>query len=257
MQIPEHLVEQMAHFVGAWDNIPEGTQKDLLEQEERNFVKLREKSEGRAERQRPSVDFAALEEEARSKGWQDLSEVAKLLDCRWDSVLGWCEKAGVEVAELVEPGREARGLERWQYTGLYPDAIEQVKQYKDASFAQAQAADDQANAQADAQYEQHQKDKAERKDQQDKDQAEYRERVQRERLEREAARQERLATTREHELRTLKLKGARKDVRRLTRNRLSWPRSSLTLPRRPRLVIFSGERGEASRTSSMPAPITR
>ena len=173
--------------------------------------------QGRRERQRPIVNFSALEEEARSGGWQNLSEIAKLLDCRWDSVLGWCDRAGVGVYELVKSGREAMGLERWQYTGLFPEDVDKIKQFKDDLSAQGQLADDKANAEADRQYEQYQKEKAERKAQQDKDQVEYRERVQKERAEREEARQGRLTASREQNLRKIKLNGARRDVRRLTR----------------------------------------
>ena len=214
LQIPEHLVEQMAPLVDFWDNISEDAQQAILKNEEHSYLKM----QGRRERlKRPSIDFPALEEEARSKGWRNSLEIARLLDCSWASVPGWCERANIDVVYLLPDGLDDQGISKAKRIGLFSEDIVLVIKAKDDFFSQSRIADDKANAEADRQYEQYQKEKAERKAQQDKDQDEYRARVQKERADREEARQGRLTASREQNLRKMKLNGARRDVRRLTR----------------------------------------
>ena len=217
LQIPAHLVKQMAPLVDVWDNISEEAQRAILGNEERSYIKLRDRDEERAKRKRPSIDFPALEEAARSKGWKNSLEIAKLLDCRWDSVYGWCERANIDVVYLLPDGRDDQGIPKAQRAGLFSEEIMLVRKAKDDLTAQGQLADDSANALARDKYEEYMEEQEARKAQQDKDQVEYKERVQKERSKREEARQGRLTASREQNLRKIKLNGARRDVRRLTR----------------------------------------
>ena len=246
MKIPPNLVKQMAHYGDAWPRIPEQAQEVIIAQEQKNYDRLHQVAAARAERKRPPrADFVSIEADARWNGWLNLAEIGSKLGCRWDSVLGWCEKAGESPVELLHPGRDTMGLQRWQYVGLYPASIVLVKKAFDDHFAKSRADDEAANVRADAEVLRLAEEKAAYQEKQLQDRAAYLEQSRLRRQQHEADRQARLALTREKDSRKRELAGARRDVRRLRmQTRLAEEQFKSTKSADARRLFWATRRGK-------------
>ena len=166
------------------------------------------------------VTWESVLADARGNGFVTVSEMAVELGIKWDHVLTWIDKAGVELVDLLPAGAKAyrhlaakrKSLGIAGRAGVYTPDDEAVETAYQEWIDQIEAENASANATAEAEY---QRLLIERKAAQDRARLAYQEWSRAERIKAERERQARLAASRATERRRIDLDAAQADVWRL------------------------------------------
>ena len=158
--------------------------------------------------------------DARTRGFVTVSEMAEELGIKWDHVLTWIDKAGVELVDLLPAGAKAyRHLAAKRKTlgiagrcGVYAPDDEAVEAAYQEWIDQIEAENAAANAAAEAEYQRLLQEQVARKAAQDRARLDYEEWSRTERVKAEEERQARLAASRATERRRIDLDAAQADV---------------------------------------------
>ena len=164
--------------------------------------------------------WEALLDDAKAQGFVSVGELAEELGIRWDHVLGWLDKAGVDMVDLLPAGARAyrhlanvrQGLGISGRCGVYAPDDEAVEAAYSEWLDHIESENARHNAAAEAEYQRLLQESQDRKAAQERARLAYREWSRAERLKAEEERQARLAASRAFERKRMDIDAAHADV---------------------------------------------